>query len=139
MKCHVPNTLGGTSVSAAAGRGPTIFNFFLGSRIRRLLLILSVLDTLCTRVGITQGHNQGKGHQSGLYLSHLSISSRRHPGNISGGFRVVRVLDTHERVAHVRPELLMKACRCALTTRLNLNTKVHSKYITYDKLRTKNN
>jgi len=32
-------------------------NSLLGFRMRRLLLLLSFLDTLCTRVGISQGHN----------------------------------------------------------------------------------
>ena len=46
--------LGGTEVNLS--------KLLLGStRIRRILLVLSFLDILCTRVGISQGHaNQGK-------------------------------------------------------------------------------
>ena len=30
------------------------------SGLRTLLLVLAFLDTVCTRVGISQGHNQGE-------------------------------------------------------------------------------
>lgn len=65
MKCHHhTHQLQGGAAGSGGGGGPTVLNFLLGSRIRRLLLILSFLDILCTRVGISQGHNQGKDGQT---------------------------------------------------------------------------
>ena len=44
----------------SSGNRVWLLNALPRCRIRRLLLILSFLDTLCTRVGISQGYNQGK-------------------------------------------------------------------------------
>merc|ERR1719334_3047157 len=38
-------------------------SFVMGSKVRRLLLILCFLSTLATRVGISQGHNQAFTHE----------------------------------------------------------------------------
>ena len=46
--------------SSSSGNRAWLLNALPRCRIRRLLLILSFLDTLCTRVGISQGYNQGK-------------------------------------------------------------------------------
>ena len=45
--------------SVSSGKRAWLLNVLPRCRIRRLLLILSFLDTLCTRVGISQGYNQG--------------------------------------------------------------------------------
>ena len=51
------------SGGSSGGNRVWLLNALPRCRIRRLLLLLSFLDTLCTRVGISQGYNQGKQHK----------------------------------------------------------------------------